>query len=233
MTDVGATIAQPQFNSLIFQTMKRRGRKPATETETPPGADKAAAPLATPGIEDAAALFRSAVRDVAPLAPSDKISYPLKPHPHPQPIPRQIPQDQSPNDLLSDHVSLGTEPGDDWSFSRSGLSRQTLRRLRRGYWGIQAELDLHGFNRDEARLELIAFLDDSHRRGFRCVRVIHGKGRSSRNHEPVLKTRIGGWLAERKDVLAFCQARPEDGGSGALVVLLKSPGREHDFPAEV
>lgn len=208
--------------------MKPRGRKPATKTETPPGADRAAGPLATPGIEDAAALFRNAVRDVAPLAPPDKITYPAKPHP--QPIPRQIPQDQSPNDSLSDHVSLETESGDDWSFSRPGLSRQTLRRLRRGHWGIQAQLDLHGFNRDEARVELIAFLDDSHRRGFRCVRVIHGKGHSSRNHEPVLKARIGGWLAERKDVLAFCQARAEDGGSGAVLVLLRSPGREHGVP---
>jgi DNA-nicking Smr family endonuclease len=208
--------------------MKPRGRKPATETETPAGTERAAAPLATPGIEDAAALFRSAVRDVAPLAPSDKTSYSTKPHP--QPIPRQVLHEQSPSNSLSDHVSLEMEPGDEWSFLRPGVSRLALRRLRRGYWGIQAQLDLHGFTRDEARLELTAFLDDSHRRGFRCVRVIHGKGLSSRNHEPVLKARIGGWLAERNDVLAFCQARPEDGGSGAVVVLLRSVGREHATP---
>lgn len=179
--------------------------------------------------DDEAALFRNAVLDVAPLTPPDKISHPAKPHP--QPVPRQIPRDErSPGDSLSDHVSLEMEPGDEWSFLRPGLSRQTLRRLRRGYWGIQAQLDLHGFTREEARRELIAFLDDSHRRGFRCVRVIHGKGLSSRNHEPVLKARIGGWLSERNDVLAFCQARPEDGGSGAVLVLLRSVGREHGVP---
>ncbi len=207
--------------------MKQRERKPATKTETPPVGDSPAAPATAPGAgDDEAALFRNAVRDVAPLTPPDKISHPAKPHP--QPVPRQIPRDeQSPGDSLSDHVSLEMEPGDEWSFLRPGLSRQTLRRLRRGYWGIQAQLDLHGFTREEARRELIVFLDDSHRKGFRCVRVIHGKGLSSRNHEPVLKARIGGWLSERNDVLAFCQPRPEDGGSGAVLVLLRSPGREH------
>jgi DNA-nicking Smr family endonuclease len=224
----GATVRQQQFDPLIFQTMKRRERKPSAETETPRRADDAVASPAAPAIEDAAALFRNAVRGVAPLTPPDKISYTAKPHP--QPIPRPLPREQPSDDSLSDHVSLEMEPGDEWSFLRPGLSRQTLRRLRRGYWGIQAQLDLHGFTRDQARRELIAFLDDNHKKGFRCVRVIHGKGLSSRNHEPVLKARVGGWLAERNDVLAFCQAKPEDGGSGALLVLLRSPGREHGVP---
>ena len=121
---------------------------------------------------------------------------------------------------------LEIEPGDEWSFSRPGLPHQTLRRLRRGHWTIEAQLDLHGYTRDEALQGLNAFLDDSHRRGFRCVRVIHGKGLSSRNQEPVLKARIGGWLSQRNDVMAFCQARPEDGGSGAVLVLLRSSGGE-------
>ncbi|HEX7233924.1 MAG TPA: Smr/MutS family protein, partial [Nitrosospira sp.] len=55
----------------------------------------------------------------------------------------------------------------------------------------------------------------------RCIRVIHGKGLSSRNGEPVLKARVGSWLSQRDEVLAFCQAKPEDGGSGAVLVLLK------------
>lgn len=191
-----------------------------------PIADSTAVPRTAPAIEDdEAALFRDAVRDVAPLAAPGKIS---TVRPQPQPVPRQIPRDeQSPGGSLSDHVSLEMEPGDEWSFLRPGLSRQTLRRLRRGYWGIQAQLDMHGFTREEARLQLIAFLDNCHKRGFRCARVIHGKGLSSRNHEPVLKARIGGWLSQRNDVLAFCQARPEDGGSGAVLVLLRSPGRDN------
>ncbi|SEL57259.1 Smr/MutS family protein [Nitrosovibrio tenuis] len=211
--------------------MKRWEKKSATESSTSPGRNRAVGPSAATIEEDEAALFRNAVRDVAPLPASDKISYPSARQP--QPVPRKIPQaEPSPPDVSSSApFSLEVEPGDEWSFLRPGLSHPTLRRLRRGHWGIQAQLDLHGFNRDQARLELIAFLDDSHRRGFRCVRVIHGKGLSSRNHEPVLKARIGSWLAERNDVLAFCQARPEDGGSGAVLVLLRSPARGHGMPS--
>ena len=167
-----------------------------------------------------AALFRDAMRDVEPLAASRKAFTIARP---PQPVPFQIQSEQAPlNDDLSDHISLQMESGDEWAFLRPGVSRQTLRRLRRGYWKIQAELDLHGFNRDKARLALVGFLDASGTRGYRCVRVIHGKGYGSRNHEPILKTRIGSWLSQRNDVLAFSQARPEDGGSGAVLVLLRS-----------
>src|SRR5687768_14043124 len=202
--------------------MKRRERKSNTKSATDEGA------VSKIGDDDAA-LFRDAVRDVAPLAASDKIPLTAR---HPQPIPLQIQPDgqTAPDDSLSDHISLQMEPGDEWAFLRPGVSRQTLRRLRRGYWKIQAQLDLHGFTRDEARLQLVAFLDASQKRGFRCVRVIHGKGLSSRNHEPVLKARVGSWLSQRNDVLAFCQARPEDGGSGAVLVLLKvsaSPNLEY------
>jgi DNA-nicking Smr family endonuclease len=126
--------------------------------------------------------------------------------------------------MLSDEPLLQIESGDEWSFSRPGVSHQTVRRLRRGYWSIEAQLDLHGYNRDEALRELYEFLDDSRGRGFRCVRVVHGKGLSSRDHEPILKAKIGGWLSHRNDVLAFCQARPQDGGSGAVLVLLRSSG---------
>ncbi len=113
------------------------------------------------------------------------------------------------------------EAGDEWSYLRPSMSRQTLRRLRRGYWGIQENLDLHGFTRDEARQELSAFLDACVQEKYRCIRVIHGKGLSSKNREPVLKIRIGNWLIQRADVLAFCQAKPEDGGGGAILILLK------------
>ncbi|SCY59076.1 DNA-nicking endonuclease, Smr domain [Nitrosospira sp. Nl5] len=193
--------------------MKQRDKKSATGSGTNDAA--------TPEIgDDDTALFLDAVRGVAPLPASDKIPHTRK---QPLPIPRQVPPDQqtAPGDSLSDHVPLEMEAGDEWSFLRPGVSRQTLRRLRRGYWGIQAQLDLHGLTRDEARMELVAFLNTSHTRGLRCVRVIHGKGLSSKSHEPVLKARIGSWLSQRDDVLAFCQARPKDGGSGAVLVLLK------------
>ncbi len=98
-------------------------------------------------------------------------------------------------------------------------------RLRRGTWRICAQLDLHGLRRDEARETLVGFLDDCRRHNHRCVRIIHGKGLGSVNREPVLKGKVRKWLVQRSDVLAFCQARPNDGGSGALLVLLAGSTR--------
>ena len=195
--------------------MKRRNKESGT------GSVKNEAAVAKI-VDDDNALFRHAVQDVVPLAPSDKIAYTTRQLP--QPIPRQIlhPEQTTPDDSLSNHISMEIEAGDEWSFLRPGVSRQTLRRLRRGHWPMQAQLDLHGLTRDEARLELVTFLTDSNQRGFRCVRVIHGKGLSSKHGESVLKARIGSWLSQREDVLAFCQAKPEDGGSGAVLVLLKT-----------
>lgn len=195
--------------------MKKRERKPAAELP----ADHIVSSPDT-GNDDAV-LFRDAIRGVAPLADSGRMSPLTKPHP--LPIPRQAPGEPPTGhgDMLSDFISLEIAAGDEWSFMRPGISRQTLRRLRRGYWSIEAQLDLHGYTRDQARMELAHFLDESVRHGLRCVRVIHGKGRSSRNGEPVLRARVGSWLSQRGEVLAFCQAKPEDGGSGAVLVLLK------------
>lgn len=165
------------------------------------------------------ALFREAMQDVTPLAPSKRIVHQQKP---PPPIPRSAGEATDIKDTLSDHISLEIPQGDEWSYLRPGLSRQTLRKLRRGHWKIQAELDMHGMTRDQARYALVAFLDECGRYGVRCVCVIHGRGLSSKSREPVLKARVGSWLAQRDDVLAFCQANPEHGGSGAVLVLLKS-----------
>lgn len=170
---------------------------------------------------DEMALFRAAMRDVAPLPVSDKVISSDSKIP---PIPRKVSyQEQAASaDALSDHIAVEIEAGDAWSYVRPGMPHQTLRRLRRGHWGIQDNLDLHGFTRDEARQELSFFLDECVRKNFRCVRVIHGKGLTSKNREPVLKARVGNWLMQRADVLAFCQARPEDGGGGAILILLRA-----------
>jgi DNA-nicking Smr family endonuclease len=116
---------------------------------------------------------------------------------------------------------LDFENDEDASYVRPGLARQILRRLRRGEWLTQAELDLHGLTKVEAKHELAEFLFECKRRGVRCVRIIHGKGLRSPNREPVLKHHVRYWLAQREEVLAFSSARPVDGGSGAVVVLLK------------
>jgi DNA-nicking Smr family endonuclease len=170
--------------------------------------------------EDEIALFHAAMRDVAPLPATDKL-VPSSSKVPPVPRKEKYPEQAVTEDTLSDHISMEIEAGDDWSYVRPGMSHQTLRRLRRGYWGIQDNLDLHGFTRDEARLELSVFLDACAQKKFRCIRVIHGKGLSSKNREPVLKIRIGNWLMQRTEVLAFCQAKPEDGGGGAILILLK------------
>ena len=93
--------------------------------------------------------------------------------------------------------------------------------LRRGVWAIQAQLDLHGLRRDEARERLAGFLRESGRAGLRCVRVIHGKGNGSPGREPVLKGKVRSWLVQKSEVIAFAQARAQDGGHGALLVLLR------------
>jgi len=171
--------------------------------------------------DDEASLFRDAVRDVEPLIAPDKVVYSRK---LPRPIIKHTLRDKlsAPDYCFSDHVLPEMQAGDEWSFLRPGLSCQTLRRLRRNYWKINAQLDLHGFARDEARQELGIFINTCNKRGFRCVQVIHGKGLNSKNREPVLKTMVGGWLAQHNGVLAFCQAKPADGGSGAVLVLLKT-----------
>ena len=101
-----------------------------------------------------------------------------------------------------------------------------LRKLRRGHWSTQAEIDLHGLRRDAAREALSTFIRDSQRRGLRCVRVVTGKGLGSPGRMPVLKDKTYGWLMQKQDVLAFVQARAAEGGAGALIVLLAGTPRK-------
>jgi DNA-nicking Smr family endonuclease len=117
----------------------------------------------------------------------------------------------------------GQEHDAEQTFLRKGLALDVLSRLRRGHWSVQGELDLHRLNRDEARDALTEFFNTAHNYGWRCVRVVHGKGLSSPNREPVLKTKVRRWLAQRDDVLAYCEAPPHAGGGGAVLVLLKAP----------
>ncbi len=168
-------------------------------------------------------LFRRSVGEVAPLSPIDKIAVPV---PRPLPIARQHQADERAalQESLSDEFSVETllETDDALSFARNGIGPDTVRKLRRGHWIIQAQLDLHGLRRDEAREALAEFLRSASKRGLRCVRIIHGKGLGSINKEPVLKNKVRSWLVQKDEVIAFCQARAVDGGSGALVVLLKA-----------
>jgi len=118
---------------------------------------------------------------------------------------------------------VGQELEAEQTFLRKGLGTDVLERLRRGHWSVQGEIDLHRLNRDEARDALADFLLEARGNGWRCVRVVHGKGLGSPNREPVLKNKVRRWLAQRDDVLAYCEAPRHAGGGGAVLVLLKSP----------
>ncbi|MGI9245555.1 MAG: Smr/MutS family protein, partial [Steroidobacteraceae bacterium] len=110
--------------------------------------------------------------------------------------------------------------GDQLTFRRPTVREDVLRRLRRGEFRAEAELDLHGMRRLDAHAALTEFLTDSIAHGLRCVRVIHGTGLRSGPEGPVLKHVVDQWLRTVENVLAFTSARAVDGGSGALYVLL-------------
>ncbi|MBL8472534.1 MAG: Smr/MutS family protein [Rhodocyclaceae bacterium] len=118
-------------------------------------------------------------------------------------------------------LDLALEGGDEATFLRPGIAKSVLRDLRRGRWVVQDQIDLHGATRDEAHALLAEFMAHATRRALRCVRVIHGKGLGSPGREPVLKKLVQAWLARREDVLAFCQAKSNEGGAGALRVLVR------------
>ena len=124
---------------------------------------------------------------------------------------------------LSDEVDVGTllETDAALAFRREGIGPDVLTRLRRGQWSVQRHLDLHGMTRDVAREALAQFIRRAGRDGLRCVRVVHGKGNGSPGREPVLKTKVRGWLVQKDEVIAFAQAPATDGGHGALLVLLR------------
>jgi len=172
--------------------------------------------------EREANLFRTSIGDVEPLRTAARVSIPL---PRPQPIAHQrLADDEAAlQESLSDEFSIDTllEIDEDLSFVRGGIGPDVLRKLRGGGWVTQDQLDLHGLRTDQAREALSQFVRDSVKRGMRCVRIIHGKGLGSLGKKPVLKNKVRNWLVQKDEVLAFCQARAADGGSGALMVLLK------------
>ncbi|MDO9199606.1 Smr/MutS family protein [Rhodoferax sp.] len=166
-------------------------------------------------------LFVRAAGAVQPLP--DKRRVLLKKEPS-APRPMQFEQDEKAVliEAISDEFDVGTllDTDDLLSFRRPGIGPDVTRKLRRGDWSIQRQLDLHGLRRDEAREHLSFFIRDAFKQGIRCVRVVHGKGLGSPGKAPVLKSRVHSWLVQKQEVLAFVQAKPADGGAGALVVLL-------------
>lgn len=181
--------------------------------------------MATDPDDDSSAFFDE-VKDVAPIRVKQRVA-PVPKQPPPVPVQSVRDEREALADSLSDAIAdeIRLETGEELSWRRDGIPHDTLRKLRRGEWALQDQIDLHGLTVDEARSLLAAFLGTSVKRGLRCVRIVHGKGYRSANGEPVLKRKVAGWLAQRDAVLAYVQARPADGGGGALLVLLRSPKR--------
>jgi DNA-nicking Smr family endonuclease len=190
----------------------------------------AAAVPATPAASDDPAGFATLFGYVEPLAVPRRHWLKSRP-PLPHPSQRAADEAQalqasraatSPGPMAWD-VGLDIEGAQ--SFVRTGLNPDLLRKLRRGHWVVQGALDLHSHTQEQARIALADFLASARRHGWRCVRIVHGKGLSSPNREPVLKGKVRKWLQQRDEVLAYCEPRPHAGGGGAVVVLLSGPGR--------
>lgn len=169
-------------------------------------------------------LFRESMSDVRRLKFASRISGEKKP---PPPRPLQKEQDEADvlREMLSDPIAIDElETGDELLFCRPGIQHRTFQKLRRGEFAIEKELDLHGYTVSDARQALAEFLVTARHRGIRCVRIIHGKGHGSHNRIPILKSHVNHWLRQRDEVLAFCSATRQDGGTGAVYVILKKTG---------
>ncbi len=166
-------------------------------------------------------LFIRAAGEVKPLPDKRRLHYKSAPK-MPQAMQYQHDEIAVLKEAISDEFDVSTllETDEHLSFRRPGIGIDVTRKLRRGDWSIQRQLDLHGLRRDDAREALSIFIRESHKHGIRCVRVVHGKGLGSPGKAPILKSRVHSWLVQKNEVLAFVQAKPADGGAGALVVLL-------------
>jgi len=171
-------------------------------------------------------LFADAVGPVTPLAPANRRPHD-PPTATPQPRQRELDEQAALREAWSDTVDIESLllTDDGLGFRREGVPADVLARLRRGQWALQGQLDLHGLRRDEAREALTAFLAGARRQGWRCLRVVHGKGLGSPGREPVLKAKVQRWLAQSAEVIAFAQASGPQGGAGALIVLLAGSAR--------
>jgi DNA-nicking Smr family endonuclease len=166
--------------------------------------------------DDDLGLFRDAMRGVKPLA-HDRVPPGRKP-----PSPRAL-QKEADERAVLDEIMHGPpiDSGDELSYRGDGVQDGVFRKLRRGTFHAGDVLDLHGLRAAEARVEVARFVVESQERGLRCVRIIHGKGLRSKGAGPVLKQHLEGWLRRSREIMAYCSARPQDGGTGAVYVLLR------------
>jgi DNA-nicking Smr family endonuclease len=212
-----------QYRRVKFQSLQnlKHVQKQIAEAQAKAAAEAAARTAEVKRIEAEKNLFVRAVGQVALLPTSNTAQIPKLPR---APVATQLKIDEAKviHDSLSDEFDVSTllDTDDALSFRRPSVGPEVTRKLRKGDWAIQREIDLHGLRSDEARLALTTFIREAHKYGIRCVRVVHGKGLGSPGKTPVLKSKVHSWLVQKNQVMAFVQAKPAEGGAGALVVLL-------------
>ena len=212
-----------QYGLVKFQSLQdlKHIQKQIALAQAKAAAEAAARAAELKRIEAEKNLFIRAIGNVAPLPLHNQAHLPPTPR---APVAAQRAKDEAEviKDSLSDEFDVSTllDTDDALSFRRPNVGPEVTRKLRKGDWSIQREIDLLGLRSDEARLALTAFIRDAHKHGLRCVRVVHGKGLGSPGKTPVLKSKVHSWLVQKNQVMAFVQAKPAEGGAGALVVLL-------------
>jgi len=196
-------------------------QKQIAEAQAKAAAEAAARAAEQKRLEAEKNLFVRAVGQVERMPSANQAHIPKVPR---APVATQLQIDEAKvvQDSLSDEFDVSTllDTDDALSFRRPSVGPEVTRKLRKGDWAIQREIDLHGLRSDEARLALTTFIREAHKYGIRCVRVVHGKGLGSPGKTPVLKSKVHSWLVQKNQVMAFVQAKPAEGGAGALVVLL-------------
>lgn len=221
---------KPSANTTLrdFADLKRALGKAAKEAAAhaeKEKAERAQREAAQRTQEADSAMFKRAVGQVHGLPDTGRVEVRTA---RPQPVAARREQDEQDvlRESLSDEFDVESllETDESLSWRRPELGIDVVRKLRRGVWALQGELDLHGMRTEEAREQTSQFLRDVQMKGWRCVRIVHGKGLGSPGRQPVLKDKVRRWLVQSERVLAFVQARADEGGIGALVVLLK-PGK--------
>ena len=212
----------PSLKNLADLKQVQRVLAETREREAAEAAARAAAERKRAAEKD---LFTRAIGATEPLRRKAAVQLAPEP-PAPIPVQHQLDEQRVLRESLSDEFDVTTllDVDDAMSFRRPGIGTDVTARLRKGDWAIQAQVDLHGLRSDEAREALGGFIRNAYKQGLRCVRVVHGKGLGSPGKQPVLKTKAQRWLIQKNEVMAFVQAKPAEGGAGALVVLL-APAR--------
>lgn len=165
--------------------------------------------------------FRRAMSGTKPLRPDARVPD-QKPKPKAKARFTRADEEAVMEALLDDEIDdIEHGHGGALRFHRQHVGRRTMRKLTRGGYSVQSEIDLHGMTLAEAKPRLKDFINYSAQQGHLCVRVVHGKGLGSGDRGPVLKKAVNAWLRKWDKVLAFVSTRQVHGGTGAVYVLLQ------------